>query len=372
MGKCAMRFTYAVDNEITLELQSPAHAPILYPLIEANRAFIGRFQTWVQRIESLDDMQRLLQRDLQGMAKGRRWAWLIRYQGEPVGRIGLFVTMPDLGECEFSYWLAESFTGKGIITRALRPAIDFAFTELNLRHILIGFDPDNVKSKAIPERLGFQHEFTARKQDLIHETWHDLEFYGMMYADWQVTTQPRFTLPLDDSIYLRLQQVYDADAQFALIEKNLADLRKWFLFAHEEHTLKKEGDYTTKMLERYADNTSMMLGIWDEDTLIGSIGVYVDIEDNKAGIGYWLDSDWRSEGIMTQCVRAVIDDCFTQRNVRRVEIRAAPSNTASRRVAEKAGLQQEVILRDQQMLNGRYLDHVIYGILAHEWEAQHA
>jgi ribosomal-protein-serine acetyltransferase len=366
----AVMFTYRVNDDITLELQSPAHAAMVFQLVDANRDFIGRYQSWAYRMESLADAQGLLQRDLMGMANGRRWAWLIYYQGQPAGRIGLFVTMPDLQECEISYWLAEAFTGKGIVTRSIRTVLDFAFTELNLRHALIGFDPANVKSKAIPERLGFQSEFSYRKHDLVKNEWRDLQFYGLLRDDWQVTTQPQFILPVNDTLHLRLQQVHDADVQFALIEKNLETLRQWFLFAHDNHTAEKERVYTTQMLQKYAKDEGLMLGIWQDDTLLGSIGLYVDVDDNKAALGYWLDSDTHGKGIMTRCVRVLVDDCFTRRKVHRVEIRAAVDNTASRRVAEKLGMQQEAILRHEQLLNGQYVDLVLYGIMANEWEAQ--
>jgi RimJ/RimL family protein N-acetyltransferase len=35
------------------------------------------------------------------------------------------------------------------------------------------------------------------------------------------------------------------------------------------------------------------------------------------------------------------------------------------------GMQQEAILRDQQILDGRYQNHILYGILADEWEKEH-
>ena len=365
-------FTYRVNDDITLELQTPAHAEIVFQLVDANRDFIGRYQSWAYRIEAPADAQALLQRDLMGMAQGRRWAWLVYYQGQPAGRIGLFVTMPELQECEISYWLAEAFTGKGIVTRSLRTVLDFAFTNLNLRHVLIGFDPDNVKSKAIPERLGFQPEFSYRKHDLVKNEWRDLQFYGLLREDWQVTAQPQFTLPLADTLHLRLQQVYDADVQFALIEKNLSDLRQWFLFANDNHTLAKEIAYTTQMLGKYAKDEGMRLGIWQGDILLGSIALQIDVADNKAAIGYWLDSDAHGKGIMTRCVQAVLDYGFQQRKLHRIEISAAVDNAASRRVAQKVGMQQEAILRHQQLLNGQYVDLVLYGILAEEWEAQKA
>jgi ribosomal-protein-serine acetyltransferase len=41
-----------------------------------------------------------------------------------------------------------------------------------------------VRSRAIPERLGFVHEGTLREAERIGERWLDLAVYGMLASDW--------------------------------------------------------------------------------------------------------------------------------------------------------------------------------------------
>src|SRR5690349_21741911 len=104
-----MRFVYQIDDEISLELQSPEQAEELFALVDKNRAFIGEHMAWVLRCRNIDDLRQYMQRDLQGMATERRWAWLIRYNGQAAGRIGIFVSFPEGREAELNYWLAEEF-----------------------------------------------------------------------------------------------------------------------------------------------------------------------------------------------------------------------------------------------------------------------
>ena len=91
-----MFFQYRIDDEITLELQSPFHARELFDLVNENQTFIGEYLAWAKKIQTVADIKLYMQRDLSGMVDERRWAWLIRYKGRAAGRIGLFVTMPAL------------------------------------------------------------------------------------------------------------------------------------------------------------------------------------------------------------------------------------------------------------------------------------
>ena len=51
----------------------------------------------------------------------------------------------------------------------------------------------------------------------------------------------------------------------------------------------------------------------------------------------------------------------------RVQLQSEPENVKSRAVAERLGFTQEGILREAELLHGRYVDSVVYGILASEW-----
>ena len=70
---------------------------------------------------------------------------------------------------------------------------------------------------------------------------------------------------------------------------------------------------------------------------------------------------------MTLAVRALIDWAFDGWALNRVEIRAAVDNERSRAVLRRLGLREEGVLRGVERIGGRYLDHVVYAVLASEW-----
>jgi ribosomal-protein-serine acetyltransferase len=86
--------------------------------------------------------------------------------GRYAGGIGLMPRDWDIGSFEIGYWLRTSATGKGLMTEATQMLTDFAFEHLQANRVVIRCDERNVKSAAIPKRLGFLQEARLRKASL--------------------------------------------------------------------------------------------------------------------------------------------------------------------------------------------------------------
>src|SRR5262249_47762762 len=56
---------------------------------------------------------------------------------------------------EISYWLRRSAEGQGYMSEATRLLTSFAFEGLGAQRLMISCDARNVRSKAVPERLGY-------------------------------------------------------------------------------------------------------------------------------------------------------------------------------------------------------------------------
>ena len=78
------------------------------------------------------------------------------------------------------YWLSEEHQGRGLMTRAVKALVDHAFGELELHRVEIQAAADNLRSRAIPERLGFQEEGTLREAERVGGRYHDLVVYGLL------------------------------------------------------------------------------------------------------------------------------------------------------------------------------------------------
>jgi len=80
------------------------------------------------------------------------------------------------------------------------------------------------------------------------------------------------------------------------------------------------------------------------------------------------DPALRGRGYGTAAARALVDYLFENfEAVHRICCNTDPANIASRRIAEKAGLQFEGLLRGVIFVRGAYVDGAVYGILRPEW-----
>lgn len=52
----------------------------------------------------------------------------------------------------------------------------------------------------------------------------------------------------------------------------------------------------------------------------------------------------------------------------RIEIHCTPANHRSRAIPERLGLRGEARLRETELVGGRYLDSIVFGLLAEEME----
>ncbi|SDQ56418.1 GNAT family N-acetyltransferase [Virgibacillus salinus] len=72
----------------------------------------------------------------------------------------------DIPKCEIGYWINTKFSGNGYMTEAVEKLANFGLNNIKFRRIEIRCESTNLKSRAIPEKLGFVLEGTLRNDDL--------------------------------------------------------------------------------------------------------------------------------------------------------------------------------------------------------------
>jgi RimJ/RimL family protein N-acetyltransferase len=96
--------------------------------------------------------------------------------------------------------------------------------------------------------------------------------------------------------------------------------------------------------------------------LVGGIGARVH-EEGVVEIGYWIRGPARGRGIATCALSLLARWAFEELGAGRVQLTTDPENTASQRVAEKAGFKREGVLRSLHDFKGRRRDAVMYSLL---------
>ncbi|ALG06466.1 GNAT family N-acetyltransferase [Kibdelosporangium phytohabitans] len=82
----------------------------------------------------------------------------------------------------------------------------------------------------------------------------------------------------------------------------------------------------------------------------------------SAWIGYWVASHLVGGGVAPAAVALVVDHCFTQAGLHRIEATVRPENTASLRVLEKLAFRQEGLFKRYLDVAGDWRDHLCLAI----------
>ena len=83
-----------------------------------------------------------------------------------LGGIGLHIQNWEARSFEIGYWLRLSAAGHGYMTEAAQLLTDFAFDHLAANRVQIRCDERNVRSAAIPRRLGYVQEALLRNDSI--------------------------------------------------------------------------------------------------------------------------------------------------------------------------------------------------------------
>ena len=81
------------------------------------------------------------------------------------------------------YWMGQKYAGQGLMTRAVRLGLGFAFDRLALRRVEAGCVPGNIASIRVLEANGFEREGYAREYLCIAGEWKDHILFGRRKND---------------------------------------------------------------------------------------------------------------------------------------------------------------------------------------------
>lgn len=108
----------------------------------------------------------------------------------------------------------------------------------------------------------------------------------------------------------------------------------------------------------------------EDERLIGCLWTRrTDWSARSTEASYAVDPQARGFGFAAEAVDALAFALILEHGFQRVELRVAPGNLASRRVAEKAGFSYEGLLRDAGYVNGGRVDLEVWSLVAADLRA---
>ncbi|WP_243290468.1 GNAT family protein [Bacillus sp. FJAT-47783] len=184
-------FILPVDENISIQLLQLQHADELFHLVDDNRNHLRKWLPWVDSMQSPVDYHTIIPLWLEQLAKNNGFNGGIRYKGQLVGMIGLhYIDWSNL-KTSIGYYIGKHYEGKGIITRSVQAVLYYIFQELQLNRVEIRCGVNNLKSRAIPERLGFKQEGIIREDEWLYDHAHDLVVYGLLKKEFVLLTSSK-------------------------------------------------------------------------------------------------------------------------------------------------------------------------------------
>ena len=176
-------------------------------------------------------------------------------------------------------------------------------------------------------------------------------------------------IKIDTNLSLELINESHARPIFDMVDKNRAHLRPWLPFVDRMQTVEFAENFVKGTLQRNKEGQEWAFVIIEKGAIVGRIGVYKIDNQNKIGeIGYWLVENLQGKGIITRSCAALIQFCFNDLKMNRIEIKCGTENLKSKSIPEKLNFTDEGIIRQGEWLYDRFIDLNLYALLKSDVE----
>ncbi|EGR0683803.1 GNAT family protein [Vibrio cholerae] len=177
-----------------------------------------------------------------------------------------------------------------------------------------------------------------------------------------------FTLHVDTDLKLALVCPKFAPHYLEIVNREREYLSQWLAWPPHANSEEFFLSFIHRSLHDYADGKSLVCGMIYKDKLVGNISFNsINHQLKKVEMGYWLSADYQGKGIVSRSVLKLIDVAFTDLDMEKVQISAATGNQPSRNVCERLGFVLEGTITRAENLNGRVVDHAVYGLSRTSW-----
>lgn len=175
---------YPLSDEAELRLLMHHHAEALSRLVQQDYDHLKAWLPWVKPDYSADDARAFINRYLGRLAENDGLMLAIFYRGQFAGSINYHYWQWHSGRTELGYWLGHDFWGKGLISQSVAVLTTYAFETLGLNRVEILTDVVNVRSAAVPKRLGYAYEGIRKQWFRLDGQWKDVDVYYMLANNW--------------------------------------------------------------------------------------------------------------------------------------------------------------------------------------------
>ncbi|NOH80577.1 30S ribosomal protein S5 alanine N-acetyltransferase [Vibrio sp. RE86] len=180
---------YETDEDIVIRTAEPTDGKLISDYFIANREHLKEWEPkredaffteagWTQRLIKLNELHR--------MGLGYYILIIDKQSNEMLGTVSFSnLSRFPFHACSIGYSLASNAQGRGVMTRAVKLAVNYMFTIQNMHRIMASYMPRNKRSESVLQRVGFVKEGFAKNYLLINGQWEDHNLTALMNPEWK-------------------------------------------------------------------------------------------------------------------------------------------------------------------------------------------
>jgi ribosomal-protein-serine acetyltransferase len=179
-----LRLAVAPDIEIRQWTLDDADA--CFEVVARNRDSLREWLPWVERTYTAEDtrdyMRTVAIPQYEANQGPNCGVWVA---GNLAGSIGCHPVDWANRTCSIGYWLDAGVRSRGVMTKCCAALLRYLFEELKLHRVSIRCATGNMRSCAIPQRLGFRREGLALEAQWVAGRWLDLVDWAILEDEWR-------------------------------------------------------------------------------------------------------------------------------------------------------------------------------------------
>jgi RimJ/RimL family protein N-acetyltransferase len=155
-----------VTERLVVRCWEPRDAPRVKAAIDASLDELRPWMPWAATpLETVEEQVKLLRQFRARFDLGEDFVYgiLDRDEEEVLGGTGLH-TRRGSDAFEIGYWIRSDDAGRGLVTESTAALTRVAFECTDVDRVEIRCDPENLRSRRIPQKLGFLEEATLRRR----------------------------------------------------------------------------------------------------------------------------------------------------------------------------------------------------------------
>jgi RimJ/RimL family protein N-acetyltransferase len=155
-------------ERLILRMPLPGDGRVVNEAIKASIAELKPWLGFAQNLPSIEDTETNTRKAHANFItrKALRYLVFCKETNQFIGSTGFHIIDWDIPKFEIGYWIDTRMSGKGYMKEAVRKLTELALNDLNGKRVEIRCESGNLKSRRIPEQLGYVLEGILKRDEL--------------------------------------------------------------------------------------------------------------------------------------------------------------------------------------------------------------